>query len=362
VLSIGKLSPGRGDYYLSCLAKDGDEYYLQPGERSGVWMGAAAPRLGLAGIVGGDDFRAVLAGNDPRTGTPLAPGAARAGRVSGFDLTFSAPKSVSVAWALAPPEIAERIAAAHDRAVADAVTAFEAEVVRARRGHGGLRQIQTDGVVAAGFVHRTSRAGDPHLHTHVPVANVTVDTDGRWSALDGRRVYGWAKTVGYLYQASLRHHLSESLGLEWGPVRNGAADLAGYTPAELAGFSQRRAQITAALHDAGYTSPKAAAVATLATLATRPAKEPAVSLTVLRAQWAQRAATMDLPDIGTLLDRPPQRVPAPDRVVSAHASSFDRRDVLQGVAPPTAVAPRSRTCEPSPTMSSPTPRLWPWRR
>ncbi|MDQ6613419.1 MAG: relaxase domain-containing protein [Actinomycetota bacterium] len=281
-MSIGKLTAGREEYYLSCLAAGGDEYYLAPGEEPGRWAGSAAATLGLEGLVEPAAFRAVLAGLDPRTAEALVARAGDPGRVTGFDLTFSAPKSVSVAWALCDPEVAKAIGAAHDRAVAGTISVFETEVLRARRGHGGLSQVETDGAVAAAFPHRTSRAGDPQLHTHVVVANMTVDDAGRWSAPDGRRVYGWAKTLGYLYQASLRHQLSETLRLQWGPVRKGAADLAGVDPAAVALFSQRRAEITAELERLGFDSPPAARTASLAT---RPAKEPAADLGELRAAW-----------------------------------------------------------------------------
>lgn len=295
----------REGYYLKCLAAGEDEYYLAAAERPGYWLGAAAGRLGLDGRVTLEEFRTVLAG-DPRDGTGLVPGAGGTGRVSGFDLTFSPPKSVSIAWALAEPGLSERIAAAHDRAVADAMTAIEAEVIRARRGHGGLRQVETEGVVAAAFTHRTSRAGDPQLHTHVVVANLTVDGNGRWSAPDGRRIYGWRKTVGYLYRAALRQNLTEDLGVAWQPVRKGAADLVGFTPDQLAGFSQRRAQITAALDQLGFTSAKAAAASTLAT---RPPKDPAASLADLRAEWAQRAQAMDIGDVNHLFGRAGPELP-----------------------------------------------------
>lgn len=338
MLSIGKLTAGREEYYLSCLAAGGDEYYLAPGEQPGVWLGSASPVLGLDGTVDPDDFRSVLAGIDPRTGEEVVARPGNRRRITGFDLTFSSPKSVSVLWALAPPELSAMVADAHDRAVAETMTAFEADVVRARRGHGGLRQVETDGVVAAGFVHRTSRAGDPHLHTHVVVANLTVDGDGRWSAPDGRRIYGWAKTLGFMYQASLRHQLSETLGLDWGPVRNGAADLAGVAPELLAVFSQRRADIVAELDRLGYDSPAAARVATLAT---RPAKEPATSRDQLRERWAERAATIEPPDLAALVGRGMPQPPEPGHLIedllspdglTRSRSSFDRRDILQALA------------------------------
>ncbi len=121
------------------------------------------------------------------------------------------------------------------------------------------------GLVAAAFRHRTSRAGDPQLHTHVLVANLTLGADGRWSALDGRRIYAHAKTAGYLYEARLRAELTRELGVEWTPVRNGIADIAGVPPAVLRAFSRRRAEIEAELERRGTRAPRAAQVATLET-------------------------------------------------------------------------------------------------
>lgn len=272
---------------------------------------------------------------------PLGVPVTTAARLAGFDLCFSAPKSVSVAWALAPPSMADRIAAAHDRAVTDAVAALEAEAVRARRGAGGRRIVATDGVVAAGFGHRTSRAGDPQIHTHVVVANLTVDSTGRWSAIDGAQVYRWAKTLGYLYQAALRHHLRADLGLEWGPVRSGAADLAGIDPAALDAFSKRRDQINTAL--GGHLDQVPLPVAKAAVLATRAAKADLPDLHQLRTRWQEEAAATGLVPAtvaglaGPLRPFPDALDPAVDRLLdadglTAHASSFDRRAILQALA------------------------------
>jgi len=340
MLSIGKLDADRVEYYLRCLAEGEDEYYLSAGERQGYWLGSAASRLGLHGNVEKDDFVAVLNGFDPATGTGLVRQAGSDGRVHGFDLTFSAPKSVSVAWAFGDPETAKIISDAHDRAVAHALGVFETEVLRARRGHGGLRQVETEGIAAAAFTHRTSRAGDPQVHTHVVVANLTVDAEGHWSAPDGRRIYGWAKTVGYLYEAELRNQLTEQLGVSWGPVRKGIADIEGIDPALLERFSKRRKQIEAELERVDQHSANAARVATLAT---RPAKQPAPSLAALRQQWIHEAADLDLqaPDMTALTGRPAPARPDPaalvQELVSADGltrdqSAFDRRHVLQAVA------------------------------
>ena len=78
----------------------------------------------------------------------------------------------------------------------------------ASRSTAGAIRLPGRGFVAAAFRHRSSRAGDPLLHTHVVVANATQAADGRWTALDGRELYRHAKTAGYLYQAALRAELS----------------------------------------------------------------------------------------------------------------------------------------------------------
>jgi conjugative relaxase-like TrwC/TraI family protein len=340
MLSIGKLAAGREDYYLASLAATGDEYYLDPTEIPGRWHGALAGRLGLAGTVDADAFRAVLDGCHP-DGTGLVPGAGGKGRVTGFDLTFSAPKSVTLLWALSDADTAAAVVAAHDAAVADAFGALEAEAVFARRGHAGATTIPGRGLVAAGFGHRTSRAGDPQLHTHLVTANLTVGTDGRWSAPDGRAVYGWVKTTGYLYQAALRARLTETLGVTWTPVRKGVAEIEGITAAQRDRFSTRRAEITAELARLGYTTTRAARTATLTT---RPAKDRTVGLDQLRHIWADQAAAVDL-DITTLPAHPlelgdrlePSEVELTDRLLAAdgltaQATSFDRRTILQALA------------------------------
>ena len=349
MLTIGKLTPGRADYYCEQLPGGADEYYTTSGEEPGVWLGAAADRLGLVGRVDPEQFRRLLDATHPATGRPLGVPATTGRRLAGLDLCLSAPKSVSVAWALAPPGTAAEIAAAHDRAVAATVGALEAEAVRARRGAGGQRSVETDGVAAAAFAHRSSRAGDPQLHTHLVVANVTPDRTGRWSAIDGTRVYRWAKTLGYLYQAELRHQLTERLGVDWGPVHHGAADLAGVDPAAIESFSKRTAQINAALAAPAATVGWAAAKT--ATLTTRAPKDTVADLDTLRDRWRREAGLIgiDHTTIAGLTGRAVTVVPDPGRLrqrllardgLTAKRSSFDRRDILQALA---AAHPRGAT-------------------
>lgn len=261
MLSLAKLAAGAEGYYLNTVASGTEEYYLGAGEAPGVWLGSACAELGLAGDVDADDLRAVLSGSSP-DGERLARSNRR---VPGFDLTFSAPKSISLLHALGVASTAAQIVEAHEAAVAAAVGYLEREACQVRRGHDGIGQQQASGFVAAGFRHRTSREGDPQLHTHLLVSNLGRGEDGRWSALDARQLYRHQKTAGYLYQAQLRIEIGRRLGLEWGETHNGMAELAGIPRHVLRVFSRRRRQIEARLAKTGHTSRRAAEVAALDT-------------------------------------------------------------------------------------------------
>ena len=220
-VSIRKISLGSGYRYLMSSVARGDvqglasspltRYYAESGTPPGRFLGA-----GLAGLTDGHGvkpgatvteehlFRMLGMLQDPVTGAqlgrpPRATGTTyidRAGRarkpsrpVAGFDLTFSAPKSVSVAWALGDRATQAAVYRAHLRAVEYVVGYAErAGVFSSRSGDGGLVQEDVRGVVAAGFDHWDSRAGDPQLHTHVVVMNRVQCRDGQWRTLDGRHL------------------------------------------------------------------------------------------------------------------------------------------------------------------------------
>ena len=185
MVSVGKLSAGQARYYLDqaatpvsaaqALTSGIEDYYLGGPEAAGRWMGRGSLALALEGRVGDAEFEAVLGGTAPATGEPLR----RHGSVAGFDVTFSAPKSVSILFGLGDAEIQGAVRSAHERAVAAAFDYFERSTAFARRGAGGSCVVPGDGLVAAAFVHRMSRAGDPQLHTHVVVANAVRAADGR---------------------------------------------------------------------------------------------------------------------------------------------------------------------------------------
>ena len=248
MLSIGKLGADQAGYYERQVAHGRDDYYSGKGEAPGSWAGRGAAILGLEGLVETAQFNAMIAGNDPSMPELEHPLRQHGGppKVVGFDLTFSAPKSVSVAFATHDPDTSAQLVAAHESAVAAALGYVEDEAIRVRRGHGGAEVLPGDGVIAAAYRHRLSRSLDPQLHTHVVCANVTRGPDNRWTALDGRAIYQHARTAGFLYQAHLRAEVRERLGWQWGPVVNGAAELAHVDPTVVSEFSRRRHEIRAA--------------------------------------------------------------------------------------------------------------------
>ncbi|MDA8045309.1 MAG: relaxase domain-containing protein [Actinomycetota bacterium] len=345
MLSIGMLAAGDEDYYLSVGSAGpvrADEYYREGGQTPGEWMGGGAGTLDLYGDVAAADLRAVLAGVDPRLGVPLVSGQAAQGRRRpGLFLTFSAPKGVSLLGALGDQAVADAVDGAHRAAVGDALGYLEDNALFARRGRGGTQRVATGGFVAAGFVHRTSRAGDPQLHTHVLAANLVQGADGGWSAPDSRTLFRHARTAGFVYQAALRHHLTAGLGLGWGAVRAGMAEPAGIDPATLRRFSTRRVEIEGRLAETGETTARAAQVAAYRT---RTAKDTHLSAGVLRASWELRAGdaglTPDALDAMTGPGRTPEaldvaaladRLTGPDGL-TAKRSTFERRDVVRAVA------------------------------
>ncbi len=243
MLSIGKLTVEQSRYYERQVAQGRDDYYSGRGESPGRWTGAGAETIGLSGRVDDDGFMALMDGRDPGTGERLKRVSGRS-KVAAFDLTFSAPKSVSVLFAIGESGLAGALVEAHESAVDAALGYLEREACRVRRGRGGVRREVGEGFVAAAYRHRMSRAEDPQLHTHVVAANMARGGDGRWTALDATPIDQHAKAAGYLYQAHLRAAVRERLPwVRWGPVRNGMAEIEQLSPEVLREFSTRRRQI-----------------------------------------------------------------------------------------------------------------------
>ncbi|MEO8691985.1 MAG: MobF family relaxase, partial [Acidimicrobiales bacterium] len=339
MLSIGKLTIGQQKYYVDQVAQGIEDYYAGGGEAPGRWL-ASSHQLGLDGDVDAAQLRAVLQAHDPADTYKLVNTANR--KIAGFDLTFSAPKSVSVLWALGDPGVNLAVRDAHQHAVDAALGYIERNAAFTRRGHGGVEVIPTKGLIAAGFRHRTSRNGDPQLHTHVLVPNVVEGVDGRWGTLDGRHLYRHARTAGYLYQTELRHQLTTVLGVGWTSVQRGSAEVEGIPAEVLREFSTRRAEIEERLEILGQTSPSAAR---RAALDTRGAKLDIDSNTLF-AQWRQQArelgfdpAQLDLIvgraaplEFGTHHAQLLSDHLASPVGLTEHASTFDRGDVVRAIA------------------------------
>jgi conjugative relaxase-like TrwC/TraI family protein len=228
-------------------------YLASPGEEPGVWCGGQAIGLGLSGRVEADDLQSLLEGRDPSSGSPLGTllvdrtlGSGKVVRaVAGFDATFSAPKSVSVWWALTGDR---GLLEAHDLAVRTALEHLERFGATTRVRVDGHRQHpDTLGLSVAMFRQTTSRADDPQLHTHAVISGKVQTGDGRWWALDARYLKRNQRMLGGLYQSVLRAELTHRYGISWEPIVNGQAEIAGMPAELLEVFSKRARQVDAAL-------------------------------------------------------------------------------------------------------------------
>jgi conjugative relaxase-like TrwC/TraI family protein len=289
VLSISQIYQGndrRGvRYYLDTVANSRDDYYAGRGEAPGVWLGRGATGLGLSGTVDADAYLAVVDGRSPAGDGRLVD---RQGehRVCGWSLTFSSPKSLSLLWAFGGQKVADAVRSAHDQAVSETLAFLDLEAARARRGHGGTVLHDVDGLIGAAFRHRSSRAGDPQLHSHVIVANLVRSTqDRRWSGLDSRGLYDLKTAAGAVYQSALRATLAP-LGLRWAVRADGLGEVADIDRRLLRAFSVQRRKIEAEGERTGHTSP---AARDIAAYRVRPPKDLLLAAAEddgLRARWS----------------------------------------------------------------------------
>ena len=227
----------------ACYVEQLPSYYLDSGEPRGVWFGDGAARLGLVGEIDDDAFLAVMAGMDPRQPERALGRRYDDDSVRGFDVTCSAPKSVSVLWALGDEYVRAEVLAAHDAAVEAMVGWIERYAHTRYRIGGEVAVVDAEGIVAARFRQHTSRALDPQLHTHVVIANRVASPDGRWLALDARTIKYDQRTLSALYHAGLRAELTDRLGVRWQVPERGIAELADVPEAVRVEFSQRTGDV-----------------------------------------------------------------------------------------------------------------------
>lgn len=248
---------GVADYYDRLARED---YYTNEhgGEPPGRWIGQHAERLGLTGNVQQGELGKALRGFHPRTGEALADNAGDKHH-GGYDLTLSAPKSVSAIWAAADQDTRKGISEAQQRAVESAIAKAERDgAFRTLHGHAGAeKRDYTGGLAVATFEHSTSRNGDPQLHTHAVVANLT--PDGRRLDFDTRA----KMALGAAYRAELASEL-QKMGFTVERDKS-SFRIVGVDKQLEKDMSTRRAQILSELKEKGMSGGKASAAATLAT-------------------------------------------------------------------------------------------------
>jgi conjugative relaxase-like TrwC/TraI family protein len=239
-ISPGMTAGQAGSYFSR------EDYYLRDAEQgeNSLWYGKGAQELGLSGPVGEEEFRALCRGEDPEGNRIVAPKLTRDRETgeqveqhrAGNDGTFSAPKSVSVAYCCGVPGIKE----AHDAAVLSVLEHVEEHLSRYRSPEGMLR----GELVVAKFDHATSRNIDPQLHSHCFFLNAVRAADGSWRANEPRVIFQDQKSLGLLYRQALAHELRErGFGVEILDRRQMFFELKGVDPRLIEFFSSRRAEI-----------------------------------------------------------------------------------------------------------------------
>ena len=300
VVSIGTISSAAQG--VSYFERDG--YYARddPQHREvSAWAGKGAEALGLSGPVDADTFKDVLDGTVPdgsgrRLGRPGKDGSLvhRPGR----DLTFSAPKSVSLV-ALLGDDAA--VAAAHDKAVKRTLAWLEETTIQTRMKDpetGRLSHVGGQKMVAATFRHDTSRNLDPQLHTHAVIANMVLGEDGgtprsgKWRTMANESLYRRQKLIGMVYRSELAQEL-QALGYAIEKTHaDGRFEIAGVSRGVIDAFSTRRAEIEAAMNARGLGDPASNPhLAERAALMTRAHKRD-VDREVLRESWREQAASL----------------------------------------------------------------------
>jgi conjugative relaxase-like TrwC/TraI family protein len=251
MLTLRAISNGEG---YSARHLEHNDYYDEQGKVTGRWLGRGAERLGLSGAVKTPAFEAAREGVNPTTGEKLRPrksadrvradGSKQSQAVNLYDLTFSAPKSVSI---MAGPGGDARLLAAHDAAVQEALSAVEVSAAARVRVRGANEDRATGNLIVAAYRHDTSRELDPQVHTHCVAANLTFDqVENRWKALQAGGIYQRRAFFSEVYRNALAREVGR-LGYETVDRRDAKGkdlgfEIAGVSPALLEKFSQRSAQ------------------------------------------------------------------------------------------------------------------------
>jgi conjugative relaxase-like TrwC/TraI family protein len=225
-----------------------ENYYSQEdAEVNSQWQGQGASKYQLSGaIVDMDVYNNIINGLSPDGKTQLRQKQNHNGKKerAGIDLTFSAPKSVSIACLVGGDT---RLEEAHRKAVARTIDLIESRYATTRING---QSVQTDNLIVAKWHHDTSRELDPHLHTHCLVMNCTQGADGKWRSISNKPFYQNKILLGQIYRNELALECRK-LGYEIEPHPKELFEIKGYTREQIEGFSKRHEQIKNKLVEMG---------------------------------------------------------------------------------------------------------------
>ena len=331
VASIGAVaSPSQGAAYYErdgYYAKDSAEHRMMSS-----WHGRGAEALGLEGPVDPDVFRAVLEGHVPDGSGRLLGRRTREGGIHhrpGRDITFSAPKSVSLV-ALVGGDA--RVVDAHDRAVTRALGWFERNAAETRMKDpetGRMVRTGDQKAVIATFRHETSRNLDPALHTHSVIANMLLGAEGKWRTMANERLYASKMLLGALYRSELAGELMR-LGYRIEKTHaDGRFEIGGVSRETIEAFSSRRTEIEAAMESRGHgATAENQHLARRAALMTRAHKRD-VDKEALRGIWAKQASGLGLDAKALVASATERALPGPEKE-GAREAGADQQANLTG--------------------------------
>ena len=284
MLKATVVSPQQAENYY----RQENYYSKEESKKNSEWYGQGAEELGLKGNIEGEDFSHLLHGELPNGERfrKRPPTHAEYKERAGIDLTFSAPKSVSLA-ALVNDE--RRLEEAHSEAVKTTLKIAEERYASTRiRENGERKSVSTGNLIVAQFHHDSSREKDPQLHTHAVVINGTRSSDGKWYSLRNDELFSNQKLLGTIYQNELANR-AKKLGYEIEQRENGQFELFGYTQEQLEHFSKRRKQIVEAVGaDASIRERE------LASLKTRKPKGKEIPREELQKYWQAEAKILGI--------------------------------------------------------------------
>ena len=286
VATISVLSGSASDIANYLAHEQAGDYYAA--ERQGEWFGTGAEQLGLVGQIDRKAFQYLLAGLKP-CGSRIT--GKRQPNIPGYDVTFSAPKSVSIAWALSGKEERTQIEAALTKAVQATLRDLQRLIPLGRRGKGGTEQIHGQ-LASALFVHFTNREQEPQLHVHSIISNYLLGDDGKWSAVNSRALHNWTPALGRMFRCNLARELSADLKMKLYRPKDESGrnkswfEISGIGRKTIEAFSSRKKAIDELLDGSGARLGKAAAKAReRANLRTRKKKDRSLKLSELNGLW-----------------------------------------------------------------------------